>query len=126
MPMQLLQALNCVDKDLARDLSLSRPTCASHGLALCDYFKGKTIKMMENVASVSIMFDEPSDIQMHKHLNVFVNVRYCWSCAVRGVFLLLSLLLSYTMHVCVGATRRHGGRQNVDAHFGRSLSTVCT
>jgi hypothetical protein len=73
---QLLQALNCVDKDMAKDLSLSRPTCASRGLVLCDYFKGKTIKMMENVASVSIMFDEASDIQMHKHLNVFVNVRH--------------------------------------------------
>jgi hypothetical protein len=65
MPVQLFQALNCVDKDLAKDLSLSRPTCASHGLVLCDYFKGKTVKMMEKVASVSIMLDEASDIQMH-------------------------------------------------------------
>lgn len=32
--------------------------------------------MMENVVSVSIMFDEASDIQMNKHLNIFVNVRY--------------------------------------------------
>ncbi len=76
MPVQLLQALICVDKDLAKDLRLSRPICASHGLVLCDYFKGKTVKMMENVAFVSLMFDEASDIQMHKHLNVFVNVRY--------------------------------------------------
>ena len=29
---------------------------------------------MDIVASASIMFDEASDIQMHKHLNVFVNV----------------------------------------------------
>jgi hypothetical protein len=74
--MQLLQSLNCVDKDAVVNLSSSKTTCARHGLALCDYFKGRTITMMENVVSVSIMFDEASDIQMNKHLNIFVNVRY--------------------------------------------------
>jgi hypothetical protein len=29
---------------------------------------------MQKVASVSLMFDEASDIQMYKHLNIFVNV----------------------------------------------------
>ena len=76
--MQLLQSLNCIDKVAVADLSLSRQTtCARNGLALCDYFKGKTLQMMANVAAVSIMFDEASDIQMHKHLNIFVNVRLC-------------------------------------------------
>jgi hypothetical protein len=73
---QLLQSLNCVDKNAVVHLRSSKTTCARHGVALCEYFKGKTITMMENVVSISIMFDEASDIQMHKHLNVFVNVRY--------------------------------------------------
>jgi hypothetical protein len=75
--MQLLQSLNGTDKVAVADLSLSRQTCARKGLALCDYFKGKTSQMMANVAAVSIMFDEASDIQMHKHLNIFVNVKLC-------------------------------------------------
>jgi hypothetical protein len=29
---------------------------------------------MANVVSASLMFDEASDIQMNKHLNLFVNV----------------------------------------------------
>ena len=29
---------------------------------------------MVNVVSASLMFDEASDIQMNKHLNLFVNV----------------------------------------------------
>jgi hypothetical protein len=72
-----MQSLNCIDKVAVADLSLSRQTCARNGLAICEYFKGKTKQMMANVAAVSIMFDEASDIQMHKHLNIFVNVRLC-------------------------------------------------
>ena len=40
---------------------------------------------MEGVASVSIMFDEASDIQMHKHLNVFVNVSVFLCCIFVGI-----------------------------------------
>ncbi len=77
MQLLLLQSLNRTDKVEVADLSLSRQTCARNGLALCDYFQGKTLQMMANVAAVSIMFDEASDIQIHKHLNIFVNVRLC-------------------------------------------------
>jgi hypothetical protein len=38
------------------------------------YIQDKTMQKMAKVASVSVMFDEASDIQMHKHLNIFVNV----------------------------------------------------
>jgi hypothetical protein len=30
--------------------------------------------LIANVISASLMFDEASDIQMNKHLNIFVNV----------------------------------------------------
>jgi hypothetical protein len=42
---QLLQSLNCVDKSAVATLSSSKTTCARHGLALCEYLKGKTVRM---------------------------------------------------------------------------------
>ncbi len=41
---------------------------------MCKYIQTKTVQVLEHVANAPIMFDEASDIQMHKHLNVFVNV----------------------------------------------------
>jgi hypothetical protein len=66
--------MNCVNKDMAATLHLSRQSCARYGLQLCTYIHDKTVQQMQNVASASIMFDEASDIQMHKHSHVFVNV----------------------------------------------------
>ena len=57
---------------------------------------------MDGVSSVSIMFDEASDIQMHKHLNVFVNV----SIFVCVVFLLVYIIF-VGMHDSVLLPRLH-------------------
>ena len=59
---------------MAATLHLSRQSCARYGLQLCTYIHKKTVEQMPIVISASIMFDEASDIQMYKHLNVFVNV----------------------------------------------------
>jgi len=56
---------------------------------------------MEHVASASIMFDEASDIQMHKHLNVFVNVsslEYYFFC-IKYYQLILSIYMYVNIHV---------------------------
>jgi hypothetical protein len=45
-----------------------------HGLLLAKYIQNKTMENMAKAASISVMFDEAADIQMHKHLNIFVNV----------------------------------------------------
>ena len=54
-----------MNKDNASALAISSTSIRRHGLTLSEYFQTKT---------VSVMFDEASDIQMHKHLNDFVNV----------------------------------------------------
>ena len=71
---QLLVSLNCVQKDNALALAISTTSIRRHGLTLSQYFQTKTKQIMSKVASVSVMFDEASDIQMYKHLNSFVNV----------------------------------------------------
>ncbi len=71
---QLLVSLNCVQKDNALALAISTTSIRRHGLTLSQYFQTKTKQIMSKVASVSVMFDEASDIQMYKHLNIFVNV----------------------------------------------------
>ena len=70
---QLLQCMNCVGNDVA-SLSISTTSIRRHGLLLAKYIQNKTMEKMAKVASISVMFDEASDIQMHKHLNIFVNV----------------------------------------------------
>ncbi len=72
--MQLLLSLNCVHKESAAALSISTTSIRRHGLMLSEYFQTKTKTIMQKVASVSVMFDEASDIQMYKHLNIVVNV----------------------------------------------------
>ncbi len=74
--LQLLQSLNCVAQDSVPDLSISPTSIRRFGLKLSTDIHSKTIAIMGKVASVSIMFDEASDIQMYKHLNIFVNVSY--------------------------------------------------
>jgi hypothetical protein len=86
---QLLQSLNCVDKSAVAYLSSSKTTCARHGLALCEYLKGKSVRMMENVASISIMFDEASDIQMHK------GTKGCAKVIPDEVITLITMLYEY-------------------------------
>ncbi len=63
-----------MNKDNASALAISSTSIRRHGLTLSEYFQTKTKTILQKVASVSVMFDEASDIQMHKHLNVFVNV----------------------------------------------------
>ena len=63
---------------------------------------------MQNVISASIVFDEASDIQMYKHLNVFVNVsnlvKYlCYIILLRRTitFFFNFVVYMYTyMHTC--------------------------
>ena len=78
---QLYVSLHCVEKpDKIADISISKSSIQRHGLTLATYFQKKTKNMLQKVASVSLMFDEASDIQMYKHLHIFVNVSsYNWS-----------------------------------------------
>ena len=55
-------------------VSISSTSIRRHGLALSQDIQTKTKQLMANVVSASLMFDEASDIQMNKHLNLFVNV----------------------------------------------------
>jgi hypothetical protein len=57
-------------------LHLSRRSIARYGLAIGKQFEKDTTSAMENAVSASIMFDEASDIQMNKKLNVFVNLSH--------------------------------------------------
>ena len=63
-----------MDQASAAAMHISKTSCSRYGVNISKYLQAKTVNVMEGVASVSIMFDEASDIQMHKHLNVFVNV----------------------------------------------------
>ena len=53
--------------------------------------------------SLSLMFDEASDIQMHGNLNVFVNVCLCtgevrtFTLALKGEIVRVTLPLTHTM-----------------------------
>ncbi len=73
-----------MDQASAAAMHTSKQSCSRYGLNISKYLQAKTVNVMEGVAGVSIMFDEASDIQMHKHLNVFVNVSivfvlyFCW------------------------------------------------
>jgi hypothetical protein len=49
---------------------------ARYGLAIANEIEKYTALVTENAVSASIMFDEASDIQMHKKLNIFVNVSH--------------------------------------------------
>ena len=60
--------------DAATALSISTTSIRRHGIAICKDIGTKTKHLMANVVSASLMFDEASDIQMSKHLNMFVNV----------------------------------------------------
>ena len=91
---QLLVSLNCVQKDNASALSISTTSIRRHGLTLSQYFQTKTKQIMSKVASVSVMFDEASDIQMYKHLNIFVNVS-TYKCLI-CYHVLIMLVLYYS------------------------------
>ena len=65
-----------MDSKPASSLHLSRRSIARYGLAIGKQFEKDTTSAMENAVSASIMFDEASDIQMNKKLNVFVNVSH--------------------------------------------------
>ena len=80
----------------------SKQSCSRYGLNISKYLQGKILNVMDGVSSVSIMFDEASDIQMHKHLNVFVNV----SIFVCVVFLLVYIIF-VGMHDSVLMPRLH-------------------
>jgi hypothetical protein len=111
MFLQYLAALNCVNKDNASALAISSTSIRRHGLTLSEYLQTKTKTILQKVASVSVMFDEASDIQMHKHLNVFVNVStYTISCACLYILYALFIL---ALHV--GTFGGNGRGQNVHA-----------
>ncbi len=59
---------------LAASLPISRTSIQRNGLKLSGYTQAKTKALLAKGISVSLMFDEASDIQMNQHLNVFVNV----------------------------------------------------
>ena len=84
---------------------------------------------MQKVASVSLMFDEASDIQMYKHLNIFVNVSaynlffsqyvvLLYFCRFHAMLLYFILskghyyLCIVSANFYVGATCGNGGGQN--------------
>jgi hypothetical protein len=58
----------------ATALAISESSIRRHGLTLCKEIQTQTKNLMDKVISWSLMFDEASDIQMHKHLNIFVNI----------------------------------------------------
>jgi hypothetical protein len=60
---------------------------------------------MNIVASASIMFDEASVIQMHKHLNVFVNVSRVANYFLRNFFFVSYILLLCYHNYCLMAYR---------------------
>jgi hypothetical protein len=72
----LLKSLHCVDAKPAAALRLSPRSIARYGLAIASEIEKNTALVTENAVSASIMFDEASDIQMHKKLNIFVNVSH--------------------------------------------------
>jgi hypothetical protein len=63
-----------VNPGSAAALSISRTSIQRNGLKLSGYIQAKTKALLAKCISVSLMFDEASDIQMNQHLNVFVNV----------------------------------------------------
>ena len=63
-----------MDQKSAGSLSITRSSISRHGLAIADDIVKKTKLLMVSVVSASLMFDEASDIQMSKHLNMFLNV----------------------------------------------------
>ena len=63
-----------MDQKSAGSLSITRSSISRHGLAIADDIVKKTKLLMVSVVSASLMFDEASDIQMSKHLNMFFNV----------------------------------------------------
>ena len=63
-----------MDQNSADSLSITRSSISRHGLAIADDLVKKTKLLMVSVVSASLMFDEASDIQMSKHLNMFLNV----------------------------------------------------
>lgn len=63
-----------MDQKSAGSLSITRSSISRHGLAIADDLVKKTKLLMVSVVSASLMFDEASDIQMSKHLNMFLNV----------------------------------------------------
>ena len=74
-----------MDQASAAAMHISKQSCSRYGVNISKYLQAKTVNVMEGVASVSIMFDEASDIQMHKHLNVFVNVSFFLCCIFVGI-----------------------------------------
>ena len=84
----MLKALHCVDTKQATALHLSARSVARYGLATANEIEKETTLLIEKAVSLSIMFDEASDIQMHKKLNIFINVSHnyglCYSIHVLG------------------------------------------
>jgi hypothetical protein len=62
---------------------------------------------MDIVASASIMFDEASDIQMHKHLNVVVNVSRVANYFLCNFFFVSYILIRYYHNYCLMASMDH-------------------
>jgi hypothetical protein len=77
-------------------MHLSRRSVVRYRLAIAKQFEKDTISAMEDAVSASIMFDEASDIQMNKKLNVFVNVSH----NVHNTKLLFNSFTWYDVQLC--------------------------
>jgi hypothetical protein len=80
----------------ASSLSITRSSISRHGIAIANDIVKKTKHLMASVVSASLMFDEASDIQMSKHLNMFLNVLL-----ETGEVTTLTLALEGTLHLLI-------------------------
>jgi hypothetical protein len=85
-----------VDVKSAGSLSITRSSISRHGIAIANDIVKKTKNLMASVVSASLMFDEASDIQMSKHLNMFLNVLL-----ETGEVTTLTLALEGTLHLLI-------------------------
>ena len=93
-----------MDQKSAGSLSITRSSISRHGLAIADDLVKKTKLLMVSVVSASLMFDEASDIQMSKHLNMFLNVsfEYVFKCLLEtGEVKTLTLALEGTLNLLI-------------------------
>ncbi len=85
-----------MDVKSAGSLSITRSSISRHGIAIANDIVKKTKNLMASVVSASLMFDEASDIQMSKHLNMFLNVLL-----ETGEVTTLTLALEGTLHLLI-------------------------
>ncbi len=65
-----------MDQASAAAMHISKQSCSRYGVNISKYLQAKTVNVMEGVASVSIMFDEASDI--FRQRKFFFVLYFCW------------------------------------------------